>query len=216
MLRVIQEREVERIGGRKAIPLNVRVLATTNRDLRQYVSDGKFREDLYYRLNVFPFHIPPLRARRGDILPLARLAISRHHDGDRQIPILSGCAEARLLEHDWPGNVRELENVIQRSLIMLPGHKITARDLVIEEAPGEDPKRACPGHALRSDLKQREFQLIIDALKTDGGNRRTAAIKLGISPRTLRYKLAQMRKAGVAISEEDAHSTATAQETTDE
>lgn len=216
ILRVIQEREVERIGSRKTIPLDVRVLATTNRDLRQYVTDGNFREDLYYRLSVFPIHIPPLRQRRGDILPLAQLAISRHHNIDRQIPILSECAKSRLLAHDWPGNVRELDNVIQRSLIMLPGHEIHSRDLVIEEMPGETSNKASAGHALRTDLKEREFQIIIDALQADGGNRRTAAEKLGISPRTLRYKLAEMRKAGVTISEEIAHPVATTQETSDE
>jgi len=207
ILRVIQEREVERVGGRKTISLDVRVLATTNRDLRQHVADGKFREDLYYRLNVFPLHIPPLRQRRGDILPLAQLAISRHHEGDRSLPVLSEGACAELLAHDWPGNVRELENVIQRSLIMLPGSKISAGDLVFEDAPGESPKQDSPEHALRSDLKQREYQIIIDALRADNGNRSAAAEKLGISPRTLRYKLAQMRKAGVVMADDVSHAT---------
>jgi two-component system response regulator FlrC len=216
ILRVIQEREVERIGGRKMIPLDVRVLATTNRDLRQYVADGNFREDLYYRLNVFPLLIPPLRERRGDVLPLAQLAITRHHSGNRQMPVLSECAEARLLNHDWPGNVRELENVIQRSLIMLSGHVCTAQDLVIDETPGEETPQADSAPALKSDLKQREYQLIIDALQADNGNRRTAAQKLGISPRTLRYKLAQMRDAGVAFSEEMAHPTVAPQESKNE
>ena len=216
ILRVIQEREVERIGGRKTISLDVRVLATTNRDLRRYVADGNFREDLYYRLNVFPLHIPPLRDRPGDILPLVKLAISRHHQVDRPVPVLSECAISRLLAHHWPGNVRELENVIQRSLIMLPGDEICAADLVIEDVPGDEATPACPGQALRSDLKQHEFQLIVDALQADGGDRRAAAKKLGISPRTLRYKLAQMRKAGIHALDTDAQSAATVEETVDE
>lgn len=216
ILRVIQEREVERVGGRKTIPLDVRVLATTNRDLRQRVTDGKFREDLYYRLNVFPLHIPPLRQRPGDIQPLAQLAISRHYDGDRSVPVLSECATAKLLTHDWPGNVRELENVIQRSLIMLAGNEITAQSLVFEEVSGEEMAHESPGKALRNDLKQREFQLVIDALRADEGNRRCAAQKLGISPRTLRYKLAQMRKAGVTIPDENARLTSTTWEAADE
>lgn len=216
ILRVIQEREVERIGGRKTIPLDVRVLATTNRDLRQYVADGNFREDLYYRLNVFPLHIPPLRQRKGDILPLANLAIARHQRSDQPAPTLAECAKTQLMSHDWPGNVRELENVIQRSLIMLQGNEITVGDLVIEDAPGDTPDQADASHALKNDLKQREFQLIVDALQDAGGNRSNAAKNLGISPRTLRYKLAQMRDAGFDASGNGNHSTATPQETADE
>ena len=214
ILRVIQEREVERVGGRKTISLDVRVLATTNRDLRRDVADGKFREDLYYRLNVFPLHIPPLRQRRGDILPLANLAISRHHKTDQSIPVLSECAIAKLLAHDWPGNVRELENVIQRSLIMLPGNEIAAEDLVFEETFNEAPASDQHGLALRNDLKQREFELIVDALQAHGGDRRSAAKTLGISPRTLRYKLAQMRKAGTPLLDDDACPVATTREKT--
>ena len=125
LLRVIQERELERIGGRRTISLDVRVLATTNRDLRQYVIDGKFREDLFYRLNVFPLLIPPLRERIGDIIPLAELAITRYYRGGRSIPELSECAKKELLANKWLGNVRELENLIQRSLILLNGNVIT-------------------------------------------------------------------------------------------
>ena len=107
ILRVIQEREVERLGGNETITLNVRVLATTNRDLRQTVSAGKFREDLFYRLNVFPLHIAPLRARTDDIVPLAKMIISRLHDRRSSLPTLSDCAVTALLNHAWPGNVRE-------------------------------------------------------------------------------------------------------------
>lgn len=202
ILRVIQEREVERIGGRRTIALDVRVLATTNRDLRQYVMDGKFREDLFYRLHVFPLLIPPLRERKGDILPLAELAITRFYRGDRSIPALSECARQGLLAHEWPGNVRELQNIIQRSLILLNGSVITADDLVFENASDKLPQSEHSGHALQDDLRQREHLLIIDALRKDGGNRAATAANLGISPRTLRYKLAQMRQAGVSLPDD--------------
>jgi two-component system response regulator FlrC len=196
LLRVLQEREVERLGGSRTIPLDVRVLATTNRDLRQYVRDGKFREDLYYRLNVFPLHIPPLRDRRGDIVPLANQAMARYAEG-AALPALSECAIAKLLAHGWPGNVRELENLMQRTLILLQGRTVTADHLVFEET-GFGPVRDS-GQALQDDLKQREYRLILEALRADGGNRAAAAAKLGISPRTLRYKLARMRDEGVNL-----------------
>ena len=197
LLRVIQEREVERLGGRKPISLNVRVLATTNRNLVRYVKEGKFREDLYYRLNVFPLHIPPLRERTADILPLAKRAIERHRDSNRncRIPTLTKCAEAKLLAHSWPGNVRELENLIQRSLILSSGDSIKASELVFEgsEAAAQQVKNA----ALQDELKQQEYRLIVEALGE--GSRSEAAAKLGISPRTLRYKLARMREAGITL-----------------
>lgn len=192
LLRVIQEKEVERIGGRKIIPLDVRVLATTNRDLRQYVADGKFREDLYYRLNVFPLHIPPLCERRDDILPLAEMVIERH--GSNAIKLLP-CAKTALTNHNWPGNVRELENLLQRSMIMLAGAEIKASDLAFEEI---DLSIQEDGD-LSEGLKNREFQLIVDAMKTNDGRRSDVAEALGISPRGLRYKLARMREEGVAI-----------------
>ncbi len=192
LLRVIQEKEVERIGARKVIPLDVRILATTNRDLRQFVADGKFREDLYYRLSVFPLHIPALSERRADILPLARLMIDRYA---ASAVTLADCAEALLLNHDWPGNVRELENVVQRSLILLKGSELRAEDLVLEKTgePGID------NSGLSEGLKNREFQLIVDALRENDGKRGASADALGISPRSLRYKLARMREEGVAI-----------------
>ena len=192
LLRVIQEKEVERIGGRKLIPLDVRVLATTNRDLRQYVADGRFREDLYYRLNVFPLHIPALCERRGDILPLAEMALRRY--GDKPVT-LSECAKRALLSHDWPGNVRELENLLQRSRILCSGTEMSASDLAFEVSnarPGSDTE-------LGEGLRNREFQLIVAALKAHDGRRGDVAEALGISARSLRYKLARMRAQGVAI-----------------
>ncbi len=200
LLRVIQEKEVERIGGRKVIPLNVRILATTNRDLRRYVADGKFREDLYYRLNVFPLHIPALCERRDDILPLAEMAIQRHGG----IPVaLSDDAKDALLAHDWPGNVRELENLVQRTLILANGSVINAADLRFEGTglrPDPVDDSAQHGHCdLNHGLRNREFQLIIDAMQAHGGKRGDVADALGISPRSLRYKLARMRGEGIAI-----------------
>lgn len=196
LLRVIQEKEVERIGGRNVIALDVRVLATTNRDLRQCVADGNFREDLYYRLNVFPLHIPPLRERKGDVLPLALLALKKHAAADMTLPSIATNAEQKLLAHDWPGNVRELENVIQRTLIMLQGKEITAADLNIEANQSERNEIHNSSTGLQDDLKLREYQLIVDALSAENSSRVDVAKSLGISPRTLRYKLARMRDEG--------------------
>jgi two-component system response regulator FlrC len=194
LLRVLQEREVERIGGSKTISLDVRVLATTNRDLRQCVQDGRFREDLYYRLNVFPLYIPPLRERKLDIAPLARHAIARHAESGKHAPVLSDCAVEKLRQHDWPGNVRELENLIQRTLILLQGDALCAEDLAFEEAAATGTAPIMSESMLQDDLKKREYRVIADALQADGGNRSAAAARLGISPRTLRYKLARMRE----------------------
>ncbi len=197
LLRVIQEKEVERIGARKVIPLNVRVIATTNRDLRQAVADGRFREDLYYRLNVFPLHIAPLRQRPIDVLPLANMALQRH-----QIPTLgavsfSECAINRMVAYNWPGNVRELENAIQRTLVLLQGSTITAADLAIED--NDDLTYNKPIEKdLHHGLRNREYQLILEAL-INGGKRSNIAQSLGISTRTLRYKIARMREDGIEI-----------------
>ena len=197
LLRVLQEKEVERIGGRKTIPLNVRVIATTNRDLKQYVADKRFREDLYYRLNVFPLHIAPLTERRGDILPLADTAMRRHADASQGAVALSHCAEQVLLAHDWPGNVRELENLVQRSLILLQGQSLGAADLAFEVDPAAPA--AAPETGLTEDLKNHEFHLIVDAMRQYDGKRAAVAEALGISPRTLRYKLARMREQGIEV-----------------
>ncbi len=201
LLRVIQEKEVERIGGRQVIPLDVRVLATTNRDLRQHVADGQFREDLYYRLNVFPLQIPALAERPGDILPLAERAIRQH--GSSAIT-LGECAREALRAHRWPGNVRELENVMQRTLILLSGNELRATDLVFEETADVGGTTDASEAGLSEGLRNREFQLILDALNSHTGKRSDVAKVLGISPRSLRYKLARMREAGIAIPGEPA------------
>ncbi|MGA7800083.1 MAG: sigma-54 dependent transcriptional regulator [Gammaproteobacteria bacterium] len=204
LLRVLQEREVERLGGRQVIPLDVRVLATSNRAMREEVGAGRFREDLFYRLNVLPLHLPPLRERPADILPLVHGLLQRHCGGGVG-PTLTEAACDRLLAYHWPGNVRELENVIQRALILMNGIGIDVGDLHFESAEGAmealqpAPAAGPGGDCLGTDLKNRECQLILDALQAGNGSRKQAAEQLGISPRTLRYKLARMRDAGIAV-----------------
>ncbi len=206
LLRVLQEREVERLGGRRVIALDVRVMCTTNRQLREEVAAGRFREDLFYRLNVFPLHLPPLRERTQDILPLARFLSARHaRIAGREAPTFSPTAEAQLLAHRWSGNVRELDNLIQRALVLVAGDAIEAEDLQFETTEAGRGETTCANDVdvqsdtLNRDLRSREQSLILDALKAGNGSRKQAAERLGISPRTLRYKLARLRDAGVAI-----------------
>src|SRR6056297_2100103 len=199
LLRVLQEREVERIGGRRTIPLDVRVLATTNRDLRSQVREGRFREDLFYRLNVFPLNIPPLRERRGDILPLVVNALDHYAGGTRAVPALTQAAEQKLASHHWPGNVRELENLVQRTLIMTAADTLDADDLIFEDGGHIGAPGGAADGDLQDDLWHREQQLILEALREGDGSLKFAAERLGISARTLRYKLAKMREAGVDV-----------------
>jgi two-component system response regulator FlrC len=198
LLRVLQEREVERLGGRVPVALDVRVLATTNRNLRAEVSAGRFREDVYYRLNVFPLATAPLRERRDDVLPLAmRLLTARCRPGER-IPALSADAAHMLLTYPWPGNVRELDNVMQRALILAAGPVIHPEHVQLEAMDPAPAAEARP-QALSDSVSAAERELILDALRSDNGNRQAAAKRLGISPRTLRYKLARLREAGVDV-----------------
>ncbi len=204
LLRVLQEREVERLGGRQLIALDVRVLATSNRNMREEVAAGRFREDLFYRLNVFPLRLAPLCQRKADILPLSNRLIRKYSPAGNGIPRLSKDAQQALLGHAWPGNVRELDNVIQRALILLNGEQIEIEDLSFEAdiATAGKPADVAPtgsADGLDGDLKSREFELILDALRVDNGSRKAAAERLGISPRTLRYKLARMREQGIAV-----------------
>jgi two-component system, response regulator FlrC len=201
LLRVLQEKEVERLGGRKVIALDVRVLATSNRKLREEVAAGRFREDLFFRLNVFPLYLEPLRNRTKDIMPLARLFLNRHCvQQGVTCKQLDSAAEKALLAHGWPGNARELDNVMQRALILSNGSEIGPDDLTLGEEPGtahpeHDPSRG----RLNEDLRSVEEQMILDALRDGGGSRKDAASRLGISQRTLRYKIARLRDAGVEI-----------------
>lgn len=202
LLRVLQEREVERLGGKKIIDLNVRVIATSNRDLEQMVAENKFREDLYYRLNVFPIHWLPLKERSDDILPLAEHLLARlSQDMNRVKPSLSNEAKQIFQQYDWPGNAREMSNVIQRALILQAGEVIEATDLQLRKRPIAQDKEngSNKSHRLSDDLKTREYQRILEVLATTNGNRQQAADQLGISPRTLRYKLAKMRELGMAV-----------------
>jgi two-component system response regulator FlrC len=213
LLRVLQEREVERLGGRTPISLDVRVLATTNRRLREEVAAGRFREDLYYRLNVFPLAISPLRARREDVLPLAMQLLSARCRPGEQIPALGADAAHLLLTYPWPGNVRELDNLLQRALILVNGPVIHQEHIQFElaneghlasqdvpvvaiKAPAMDVPSA---NSLARSLDETERDLILDALRTGQGSRREVAERLGISQRTLRYKLARLREAGVDV-----------------
>jgi len=214
LLRVLQEREVERLGSRKTIKLNIRVLATSNRDVKQAVEDGYFREDLYYRLNVFPLKWLPLCQRKGDILPLAEHLLAGHAtDQSMLIPVLSDSAKQRLLAYKWPGNVRELDNVMQRALILSAGDVINKEALILEDQQFEHisssneeqvevlSKEVEPevDEALSQGLKQQEQKIILDALETCRGKRKDVAELLGISPRTLRYKIARMKEQGVTL-----------------
>ncbi|MCU7931200.1 MAG: sigma-54 dependent transcriptional regulator [Candidatus Thiodiazotropha sp. (ex Codakia rugifera)] len=203
LLRVLQEKELERLGGRKLIELDVRVLATTNRKLREEVSAGRFREDLYYRLNVFPLNLPPLRERQRDILPLAHHLLQQNLSPRQTMPTLSDEAIQCLLAHPWPGNVRELDNLMQRALILNSDGIIGEQELCFEaestkSSVDESPQRVSAGR-LPEDLRTVEEQMILDALEEGRGSRKTVASRLGISERTLRYKIARMREAGVAI-----------------
>ncbi|QRK86805.1 sigma-54-dependent Fis family transcriptional regulator [Pseudomonas granadensis] len=212
LLRVLQEREVERVGARKPITLDIRVVATTNRDLAGEVAAGRFREDLFYRLSVFPLAWRPLRERTADILPLAERLLAKHVNKMKHaVARISPEAQACLTAYPWPGNVRELDNAIQRALILQQGGLIQPQDFCLA---GALPVAALPvaapmireleveadsSGALGDDLRRREFQMIIDTLRAERGRRKEAAEKLGISPRTLRYKLAQMRDAGMDV-----------------
>lgn len=204
LLRVLQEREVERLGGQKTIALDVRVLATSNRQMRNEVKEGRFREDLFYRLNVFPIQIPALRDRTHDIMPLCKKMVEKHRVPNKSpMPELTKKACERLIAHQWPGNVRELENVIQRALILLNGDTIEVNDIQFENLSADEDfvesVESDEAQTLGNEMKNHEYNRILAVLKADHGNRQSAADKLGISQRTLRYKLARMREIGMAV-----------------
>lgn len=220
LLRVLQEKEVERLGSHKKIKLNVRILAATNQKLKELMEQGRFREDLYYRLNVFPINIPPLRNRPGDILPLAQGLMRRHRPEGKKLPEFDHQAVEKMLAYSWPGNVRELDNVVQRALILRVGDNITVDDLVFEDTGSmivmnsvdEDVEvqsgtvetqnlaslQAVGG--LGEGVRSAEESIILQTLQMENGSRKITAEKLGISPRTLRYKMARMKDSGVIIS----------------
>ncbi|UAL44938.1 sigma-54 dependent transcriptional regulator [Shewanella inventionis] len=208
LLRVLQEREVERLGGRKTIKLDVRVLATSNRDLKAMAASGEFREDLYYRINVFPLTWPALHQRPADILPLARHLLAKHAKALNmaEVPKLDEAASRRLLTHRWPGNVRELDNVIQRALILRVNDEISVNDIIIDSADVNLLANDVPENAKSADveglgdeLKAQEHVIILETLNQCQGSRKKVAEKLGISARTLRYKMAKMRDMGIQL-----------------
>lgn len=205
LLRVLQERVVERLGARAGTALDVRVLAASNRDLAYWVREGGFREDLYYRLAVFPLEVPPLRARPADILPLAKHFLAVHaglvgRDGFT----LSAAAEAELGAYDWPGNIRELSNVTQRAMILAPGSRIEPDHLMLPRRPrGEAPGRvaAAEAESRPAQIRDMEKTMILDTLRRLDGSRKRTAEELGISERTLRYKLQKYREEGESDGE---------------
>jgi two-component system, response regulator FlrC len=227
ILRVLQEREVERLGSTRTITLDVRVIATSNRDLPEEVRAGRFRADLYYRLNVMSLRLPALRERRGDILPLARRAMQACARPGQAALSISLEAERKLMSHDWPGNARELNNIVQRAAWLAAGGSIDAADLDtgaaaapvegnlsvaaiasvggnasvagIASTAGNTAPPAALDSGLDRDLKDRERELILATLRVTGGNRKLTAERLGISPRTLRHKLQQFKAAGVNV-----------------
>ena len=208
LLRVLQEREVERVGGKRPVPLNIRIVATSNRDMAEAVAKGGFREDLYYRLNVFPIAIAALRQRPEDIVPIARHFVAEHGGRFGRTGMrLSSAAEAQLRAHTWPGNIRELENIIQRALIMASGPVIEPEALNLAPRPTEAASpplaaeipapSALPETEKRADnMKDLERDHILRTLAEVGGSRKKAIERLGISERTLRYKLQQYRDEG--------------------
>jgi len=230
ILRVLQEREVERLGSSRTVSLDVRVIATSNRDLPEAVRAARFRADLYYRLNVMSLRLPPLRERRGDILALARRAVAACARGGQAAVALSPEAESKLMQHDWPGNARELTNIVQRAAWLAGGGVIHAADLDTgvqgSMQGGEAPDETLAGNGriggampqagtaraagivataaasesgLGQDLKERERELILATLRVTGGSRKMTAERLGISPRTLRHKLQQLKAEGVEV-----------------
>jgi two-component system response regulator FlrC len=191
LLRVLQEYEVDRLGGQRPVPVDVRVVATTSRRLRDLVDAGRFREDLFYRLNVVPLVIPPLRARPGDVALLAAHFLARFAPGSTLG--LDDAARAWLEGRPWPGNVRELEHVLERAALLAPGGTITVADLDDGEPV---PPRLGIGAFAGLTVREMERRLIVDTLKRTRNNRTQAAKLLGISIRTLRNKLAEYRSRG--------------------
>ncbi len=208
LLRVLQEREIHRVGGSTPVPVDVRIIATSNRDIRRMVERGDFRADLFYRINVFPIHVPPLRERLEDLGALSERILAGIAARFGRAPAwLSTGAVDRLSRWHWPGNVRELSNVLERALVLVQQARIDAEHIMLDaDLPSPEPrvrggeprlKPAVPIDALR-DLEQ---ETILRALAACGGNRTHAAERLGISIRTLRNRLRDYRGRGVSVPE---------------
>ncbi|WP_226697053.1 sigma-54 interaction domain-containing protein [Qipengyuania flava] len=213
LLRALQEGEVVPIGATRPIKVDVRIIACANRDLPHEVAEGRFRADLYYRLNVFPIEMLPLRERRADIAPLAFTMVLRHVAKGDAVPWISDAALAVLGDYAWPGNVRELENVMRRALLLSQGKPAIEEEHIIFDMTARAVEKPTPapvadiataaatkGPAKLSKIVQiSEARAIMDALESVGGHRANAARALGISERTLRYRLASFREAGIAV-----------------
>ena len=185
LLRVLQEREIERVGGSETIPVDVRVIAATNRPLEEEIADGIFREDLFYRLNVFPIHLPPLRERRGDIMLLADHFVEKYSEKNRKtVRRISSSAIDLLSSYHWPGNVRELENCIERAVLLSTDEVVHAYHLPPSLQSAESTNTGLAS-TLTEALDNLEEELIRDALKSSRGNRAEAARHLGISERIM-------------------------------
>ena len=193
LLRAIQEREVLPVGATRSIPVDVRIVASANRDLAGEVAAGRFRADLYWRLNVMPLNLKPLGERRLDVRAITAALILRHTASDQAVAWPTAAALDRLMAHRWSGNVRELENVLQRALLLREGERIEADDLALEAGAAALPPM--PALTLPDIKRSLQARAIEDALAATGGHRLRAAARLGISERTLRYRLAQLRQA---------------------
>jgi len=193
LLRILQERELERLGSNRVRPVDVRVIAATNVDLKKALEQGSFREDLYYRLNVMPIHILPLRERRDDIAELAERFLEKAVQ-EHGLPVDGISPEALeiLRNYRWPGNVRQLQNVIERSALLCQGTRLEAVDIKLDSAPS--PEAIPEGHFLPEGLTLDEYEeaLLREALRRAGGNKSQAARMLGLSRNALRYRLTQM------------------------
>ena len=199
LLRVLQENEIDRVGGLRPIPIDIRVIATTNRDIKEAIDKENFREDLFYRLNVIPIKIPALRSRKGDIPMLTRHFIEKYNEIDRRnVKSLTNEAAEKLARFPFRGNVRELENIVERAVLLSDGERIQPQDLFLDESfyhDGVDSEGtdSIPSEMMTGPLKEVEKKLIFQTLDQTNGNRTHAAKMLGISVRTLRNKLNEYR-----------------------
>ncbi len=200
LLRALQEQEIERIGGNGPIKVNTRIIATTNRDITRSVKDGRFRQDLFYRLYVIHLEIPPLRERPKDVEVLTRhflKAFSTQFKGEPAT--LTADAMQKLLKYTWPGNVRELQNVIQRAVLMASSNTITAKEFVLEQKKVDDDLEWVKHLPIGRKMQEVETQFILETLRTHNGNRTHSAKTLGISLRTLRNKINEFNLEGLEV-----------------
>lgn len=200
LLRALQEKEIERIGGSKPIPVNTRIIATTNRDIAKTVSEGKFRQDLFYRLYVIHLEIPPLRQRPKDIEVLTRHFLKQFSNQYRNQDItISADAMAKLVKYPWPGNVRELQNVIQRAVLMAQNNMLTSDDFNLEPRTTKNQLEWVKHLPIGQKMRTVETHFIIETLRENNGNRTHSAKILGISLRTLRNKINEFLNEGYEV-----------------